>query len=66
LTGDETLWVINPSGTEPLEVPFDTEGTPVSVRVSGDTAFFTTLRVDPDTSTSVYEVVAVTIPSPAV
>jgi hypothetical protein len=66
LTGDETLWVINPSGTEPLDVPIDTEGTPVSVRVSGDTAFFTTLRVDPDTSTSVYEVVAVTIPSPAV
>jgi hypothetical protein len=66
LTGDETLWVINPSGTEPLEVPIDTEGTPVSLRVGGDSAFFTTLRIDPDTQTSVYDVVAVTIPSQAV
>ena len=66
-SSDETLWVINPTSTQPLEVPIDTVGVPISIQVGGDSAVLTTLRADPGNPTRpLYEVVRVALPSQAV
>ncbi len=59
--------MITPNSSQPFKVPIDTEGTPVSLTVGGDSAFLTTARIDPsDPGTPIYEVVGVTIPSQVV